>query len=308
MCAARPQLIKVCALGLITAMGLLAGCSAPAGQDGRGGAKAWVASFFFGSRPGYEMNEGYDVSMPEGLRAIPYVAYITGLAQAFAASSGRTDSEAIYENGLAPATYGGFSLDALDAAQQDTILSAEDAKLYGHLLATGSHLNFATARRAKEMNLVNDGEYKALLQRLVKPNGQLTEVIVDVNPANRGLLAAALEAGVLTPGDLHQLIAVRLRRPNYLCAETLLVAQKAGAIDAAVRKTGIEFVLCRSALRILGEARRAGTAPPDATARTARLSERLKALRAWGAVETPAPQRGKPTRAPVHNAAGEGGV
>jgi hypothetical protein len=29
-----------------------------------------VASLFFGARPGYEMNEGYDVSTPEGLRAI----------------------------------------------------------------------------------------------------------------------------------------------------------------------------------------------------------------------------------------------
>jgi len=93
-------------------------------------------------------------------------------------------------------------------------------------------------------------------------------------------LAAALEAGVLTPPDLRQLIAVRLRRPNYLCAETLLVAHKAGAIDAAVRKAGLEFVACRSALRVLDEARRAGAAPADAAARTARLSERLKALRA----------------------------
>jgi hypothetical protein len=255
--------------------------------------KAWLVTFLVGTRTGYELNEGYDVSVPEGLRAVPYLAYVPALAHSFAASAGRTRYEAVYENGLAPAAYGDFTLEAIAATRDEAIVSVEEAQLYGRLLATGSHLTFAAVRRAKDLRLISDDDYKASLARLVKPNGRLTEVIVEVNPQNQGLLTAAYDAGVLTADDIRRLIAARLRRPNYLCAETLLLASKADAIDATVRKAGLEFVLSRSALRLLDEARRAGAAPSDAAARAARLTRRqgeLRAQLAAAAARLPAPK------------------
>ena len=255
------------------------GCAARPGQDGRGGMTAFLAGFFVSRDAGYGLNEGCDVSFSEGLRAVPYVAYAVDAVQGFAASSGRTRSEVMYERDLLPSTHGGFALEILGVAQQESMVSDADFQTYGKLVGTGSHLSFDAIRRASEMKLLDEAGRRQAIAAVVKPGGRLTGVILDVNPENRGLFSAAFELGVLTPADVRQLMAARLRRPDYLCTETVFLATRARVLTPQVRRACLDYILCRTQMRILDEARRAGKAPADADARMEQLGRRKAELR-----------------------------
>jgi hypothetical protein len=275
--------LRVGVVGLLAA-GLLGvgGCSAPGGADGQGGFGAFVAGAFMGRRAGYGLNEGADVTTAEGLRAVPYVAYVPEIVQGLAAGAGRTAYEAMYEDGVSAAGYGGYSLDALAAAKEAGVIADPDFQTMGKLLAHAGHLRLDTIVRCQQLALITDAERKQLLTEVVKPGGKLSETALELHPQNKGLCAAALEAGALTKDDLRQWMQARLKRPGLLSTDLVAAAAKAGAIDDPLRKACLDYILCRMEARILTDAQRAASpllSPADCASKMTQVSARkAKAL------------------------------
>ena len=294
MCVSRPathtnplagskscKWVRGCLLvpSVVVVLAWCGGCAAPPGRDGRGGTKALFAGLLLSRRQGYGLNEGRDISLAEGFRAVPYLGIIPKLTQGFAARSGRTSYEALYENDLLPSTYGSYSLDALSAAEAGGLISRSGLQEYGSLLARGGHSNLETISRCHSLGLIGREEQKALIGALVKPAGELSDVALDLHPQNKGLYGVAYGLGLLTLNDFRRVMVSRLRRPDFLCAQTVVEAHRAGVIDGALRTTCLEYVLCRTQVRILSEARRAGKEPSDYRSKLRQFKLRKARLR-----------------------------